>query len=212
MAARPESIASSPAQWALARMLDAAFNDSESAARVVELALINAGRQTIPESSEELLAFGREFLCPVLADELGPRLVQALFDDLVAELAVLRRSDTRVAALNVRIVTSSIPRLTVPPITEVPRSLPTIHSPAPNDDATARKVVALVERDRWTRASIARVLVQSGFDVLPVDNTDELANANVDLVVFVGTAPHGHVAIPKDATSAQIAETVRRVL
>lgn len=193
-------------------MLEAAFDDREAAARCVELALVRANRETIPVNTEELLAFGREHLCPVLAEELGPRIVQALFDDLAAELASLRRSDTRVVAALGRIAASSIPRLTVPPITEVPQSLPTIQSPAPTDDVATRKVIALVERDRWTRAMIARVLVQTGFDVLPLDNTDELINAKVDAVLFVGTAPSGHTAIPRDASSSQIAETARRVL
>lgn len=213
MSARTESVAPSPAQWALARMLDAAFDDKEAANRCVEVALANAGRETIPESATDLLTFGQEYLCPVLAEELGPRIVQALFDDLCSELAQLRRSSLRVATA--KPFKSSVPRLTVPPITEVPRSLPTIHSPAPNDDVTARKVIALVERDRWTRASIARVLVQSGFDVLPLDSTDELLQARVDAIVFVGEAKGDQprsVVLPREASSAQIAEAVRRVL
>ncbi len=210
MGVRPEPSVASPAQWALARMLDAAFDDRESADRIVDGALESAGRSTLPEASEELLAFGREHLCPMLAEELGPRLVAALFEDLVAELSQLRRSDTRLASP--RTILSNVPPLTVPPITEVPASLPTIQSPAPTDSSALRKVVAVVERDRWTRASVARVLVQCGFDVLPLDTPDDLLNAKVDAVLFVGSAPSGHVAVPRDASSAQIAETVRRVL
>lgn len=211
MAGSPEPRATSPAQFALGRMLDAAFDDRESAGRIVARALGNAGRSELPENTEELLAFGREHLCPLLAEELGPRLVAALFEDLVAELSNLRRSDTRLAAQPRRVI-SNAPRLTVPPITEVPASLPTIHSPAPNESSALRKVVAVVEKDRWTRASVARVLVQCGFDVLPLDAPDELVNANVDAVLFVGTAPSGHVAIARDASSTQIAEAVRRAL
>lgn len=203
----------SAAQWALARMLDAAFDDKDIAARAVELALKNAGRRTIPDSIDEMLVFGREHLCPVLADELGPRLVQALFDDLIGELGNLRRSEMRFAAP--RRMKSSVPRLTVPPITEVPRPLPTMLSPAPNGEGGTRKVVAIVEQDRWTRASVARVLVQAGFDVLPLDSEAELASATVDAVVFLGNVVPTvarSVTIPRNASSAQITEAVRQLL
>ena len=214
MAGSPEAVQPSPAQWALARMLDAAFDDKDTAARCVELALKNAGRRTIPETIDDMIRFGREHLCPALADELGPRLVQALFDDLIADLAQLRRSDTRVAVP--RRMKSSIPRLTVPPITELPRALPTVHSPPPSEESASRKVVAIVEQDRWARAAVARVLVQSGFDVLPLDSEAELVNATVDLVLFIGIASAvgaaRSVAVPKNATSAQITEAVRAAL
>jgi hypothetical protein len=214
MAASPEGIEPSPAQWALARMLDAAFDEKDTATRCVELALKNAGRHTIPESIDEVIKFGREHLCPTMAEELGPRLVQALFDDLVADLASLRRSDMRVAAP--RRMKSSVPRLTIPPITELPRALPTMQSPPPSEESALRKVVAIVEQDRWARASVARVLVQSGFDVLPLDSEAELVNAAVDVVVFIGIASTvagaRAVAIPKNATSHQITDAVRGAL
>lgn len=213
MSARPDQLEPSAAQWALARMLDAAFDDKEVGARCVELALKNAGRQTIPESVDGMLLFCSQHLNPTLADELGPRLVQALFDDLTTELSKLRRSNMRLAAP--RSITSA-PRLTVPPITELPRALPTIHSPAPNDDIATRKVIAIVEKDRWKRASVARVLVQSGYDVLPLDSEAELVNATVDLVVFLGVvsavAGAKCVAIPHNASSSQITEAVRQLL
>lgn len=207
MSARTRSAAPTPAQWALSRMLEAAFDDADSAARCIELALVGAGRHTVPESVEDLLDFGREHLCPILAEELGPRIVQALFDDLIAELNALRRSDTRVSAL--RPLESGISGL-------AGGNLPTIQSPAPSEDDGVRKVIALVERDRWTRAAVARVLVQSGFDVLPLDTTDDLSEVEVDAVVVVGQSQSVRhattIAIPRDASSAQIAEVVRRAL
>jgi len=183
--------APSPAQWALARMLDAAFDDRETAARCMELALLNASRRTIPQSIDEMLAFGREHLLPIMADELGPRIVQALFEDLTGELARLRRSDVHSAMP--RPMKSSVPRLTVPPVdgeggevvSEVPVSNPTIHSPAPSEDPAARPVIAIVEADRWTRASIARVLVQGGYDVLPLDGPSALGDLPYEIDIMV---------------------------
>lgn len=176
-------VAPSPAQWALARMLDAAFDDRETAARCMDLALTRAGLRTVPEGIDETLQFGREHLLPILAEELGPRLVQALFEDLTAEL--MRRSAVHAAAD--RASTSSAPRLTVPPIiSERPRSNPTIHSPAPADDAApARPIIAVVEPDRWVRASVARVLVQNGCDVLPLDEPTALVDAPYEIDVVV---------------------------
>ena len=247
--AQNPGVAPSPAQWALARMLDAAFDDREVAARCMELALVNAGRRTVPQASDEMLSFGREHLLPVMAEELGPRIVQALFDDLAAELARLRRSDIHSAMP--RPLNSSIPKLTVPPIiSEAPRSNPTIQSPAPNEDASARPVIAIVEGDRWTRASLARVLVQNGFDVLPLDTPNGALDLpyEIDVIVIdvgenelnalqafcqnrprlrvlawtkldaaeagrklaaVGVSHHG--AIPRSASTAQIAEALRRL-
>ncbi|MGZ3453772.1 MAG: hypothetical protein ACXVEF_29475 [Polyangiales bacterium] len=167
-----------PAQWALARMLDAAFDDPEAAQRCVELALKNASRRTIPESLEELLQFGREHLVPVLAEELGPRIVAMLFEDLTNELGNLRRSEVRFAPTPRAFRRpSTAPRITLSPASEVPPSsgpsLNTIQSPAPRESlpAAARPVVAIVEGDRWRRAPIARALVQGGCDVLPLDSS-----------------------------------------
>jgi len=181
--AQQSGVAPSPAQWALSRMLDAAFDDRETASRCMNQALTRAGRRTVPESIDEMLAFGREHLLPIMAEELGPRLVAALFEDLTAEL--MRRSDvhnTTQAPFN-----SSIPRLTVPPIiSEVPRSSPTIQSPAPGEGvAPTRPVIAIVETDRWTRASIARVLVQGGYDVLPLDTPATLRELPYEINVLV---------------------------
>jgi hypothetical protein len=176
-ARRPaDATAPSPAQWALARMLDAAFDDPEVAQRCVELALKSASRITIPDGVEELLAFGREHLVPVLSDELGPRIVAMLFEDLVTDLRKLRKSEIRFAPVPRAFRRSStVPRLTLSPASEVPSSRPsltTIQSPAPRDSLPAgRPVVALVEGDRWRRAPIARQLVQNGCDVLPLDSS-----------------------------------------
>jgi len=247
--AQNPGVAPSPAQWALARMLDAAFDDREVAARCMELALVNAGRRTVPQAIEEMLSFGREHLLPIMAEELGPRIVQALFDDLAAELARLRRSDIHSAMP--RPLKSSIPKLTVPPIiSEAPRSNPTIQSPAPNEDASTRPVIAIVEADRWARASLARVLVQSGFDVLPLDAPTGAIDLpyEIDVIVIdvgeseldalsalcqrrprlrvlawtkLDAADAGqrlgaagvaqHAAIPRTASTAQIAEALRRL-
>jgi len=181
--AQQPGVAPSPAQWALARMLDAAFDDPEMAARCMELSLTHAGRRTVPSAVEEMLAFGREHLLPIMAEELGPRIVQALFDDLAAELALLRRSDVHTAMP--RPFKSSLPRLTVPPVISELPSAPTIQSPAPSEDAVTRPVIAIVEEDRWTRASLARVLVQGGCDVLPLDGPSALADLSYDIDVIV---------------------------
>jgi hypothetical protein len=174
--ALPSNAIPTPAQWALARMLDAAFDDPEQAQRCVEIALKNASRRTIPEGVEDLLQFGREHLVPVLAEELGPRIVQMLFEDLASELGKLRRSDVRFApAPRAFRRPSTAPRVTLSPASEVPvssRPLNTIQSPAPRDSLPAqRPVVAIVEGDRWRRAPIARALVQGGCDVLPLDSS-----------------------------------------
>lgn len=169
----------SPAQWALARLLDAAFDDADLAERCLERALRDANRVTVPDRVDDLLVFGRGHLVPILAEELGPRLAATLFEDLEHELVKLRKSDARVAPPRAFRRPSTAPRLTVPAVdrspaiaTEAPRSpLPTIQSPEPRDSLPAdRPVLALVEGDGFARAPVARALVRAGFDVLPLDS------------------------------------------
>ncbi len=192
---------SSDAQTALARMLEAAFDEPELAERCITAALLDAGRDDVPADTEELLAFGREHLVPILAEELGPRIVSMLFEDLVSDLARLRRSDIRLTDPTPRALGALGP-LTLPPLRDFEQRphtpAPTMHSPAPRESLPAiRAVVAIIESDRWVRAPIARGLVQAGYDVLPLDSATSLldlfrdgeASERIDVVVTEVTSP-----------------------
>lgn len=75
-----------PAQRSLARLLRTAYADENRAAVIVQRALSAADLDALPELSTDLLEFVKTFLVPMMTNEVGPRLVAALLDDLEAEI------------------------------------------------------------------------------------------------------------------------------
>jgi hypothetical protein len=176
----------STAHFAFEQMLTAAFDDDAAARACIASALARAGCDRLPDEPDDLMAFTRDHVVPILTEELGPRLVAMLFEDLVAETAFLRRSETRLAhpigrALRRLTTSSGLSSTATRPANRAKRALapmPTIQSPEPRDSAPpCRPLVAVAERDRWRRAQVARALVQAGFDVLPLDDLEVLVGA-----------------------------------
>lgn len=191
----------SPARWALSQMLEAAFDDHESMRRTLDVALRGAARTTLPESIDDVLAFARDHLQPLLAEELGPRTVQMLLDDLCAELSRMRRSSVRMARVALRRIASPVEPLTLGPVSE---GHPTIRSPEPNEALPSeRPLVAIADGDRWARAPIARALLQAGFDVLPLEGPADLLDVcacgdlqrRFDALIIDPDAPDAEAAV-----------------
>lgn len=181
---------SSPGQFALSRALAAACADGELAHRCVNAALRSADLVSMPEEMDSLLQFALDHLEPVLAEELGPRIARTMMEDLEEEMHRVRRSTVRMARVALkRVPTPAMPK-TVPPT-----PVPTVRSPAPRESLpVTRPVVALVDEDRWARASLARTLLQAGCDVLPLDTPRDLIES------FVDAAPDTHVDVLVIAT------------
>ncbi|MBI2391562.1 MAG: hypothetical protein HYV09_18385 [Deltaproteobacteria bacterium] len=191
----------SPARWALTQMLEAAFDDRESMRRCLDAALRSAGRTTLPESIDDVLAFARAHLQPLLAEELGPRTVQMLLDDLCTELSRMRRSSVRMARVALRRIASPVEPLTLGPVSE---AHPTIRSPEPDETLPSeRPLVAIADGDRWARAPIARALLKAGFDVLPLEGPTDLLDVcargdlqgRFDALIIDPDAPDADAAI-----------------
>lgn len=193
---------SSPARWALSKALEATCADSELAQRCIATALRAANLPAVPDEIESLLAFARLSLEPVLAEELGPRTAHAIMQDLEAEIVRVRRSTVRMARVALKRIATPASPVTVPPT-----PVPTVHSPAPRDSLPAgRPVVAIVDHDRWARASLARALLQAGCDVLPLDGPTELRELFAD-------AEETHVdAVVIDHTGSGAAEAIAALL
>lgn len=134
-------------QRALMRLLDAAFGEESLGHDFVQNALRASRRTTLPGDPDGLLDFVRAYLMAPLAEELGPRMVSALLDDLTNELARERSPSSRQGA----------PSSTRMPIaaTEPPKS----------SGVRLRASVLLCDGDRFQRASLARSLLATSFDV-----------------------------------------------
>jgi CheY-like chemotaxis protein len=69
----------------LATLLGSAYGSIEDAQAVIDGALANGGRDELPESGPELLAFLRAHLVPILSADIGARVTMALLDDFIAK-------------------------------------------------------------------------------------------------------------------------------
>jgi hypothetical protein len=147
------------AKGTLLSLLQMACGSSGAALDILDRALVRAGRDEIPGSTAELIAFVRAHLLGPLSDEVGPRLTMALVDDLVAELAEL----------------ASVPALpTVPPASV---SRPVAHTRRPSQYAGAALGIVLVDADRVGRTALARALVRERWIVTVVDAESEVLPA-----------------------------------
>lgn len=148
--ATPErSIAmASDTQRTLVRVLDTAFGDDTSARVLLHAALRSARRATLPVEPEAILDFVRAHMMGSLTEELGPRIVSALLDQLTEELRISAPPSTRRRA------------------DESARSMPAVTSEVPKSSGVRlRSHVLLIDHDRFARSNLARTLITSACDV-----------------------------------------------
>lgn len=158
-----------------------------------------------------MLDFVRAHMMSVLAEELGPRIVSALLDELARELA--RSSDDADPPSSRRPV-SERPVIT----SEVPKS----------SGVRLRSSVILVDPDRFARSNLARTLVtgacdvaaaESPLDIRSFDGRLDVAIINMDvpdvamiLGAILATEPDVRViAMSNDVASAETLLRAARV-
>ncbi len=130
------------------RLLDSAFGDDTTARVLIHAALRSARRTTLPVEADSLLDFVRAHMMGSLTEELGPRVVSALLDQLGEELAAVEPPSTR------RLAHDSVSRMPAA-TSEVPKS----------SGVRLRSQVLIVDHDRFARSNLARTLITSACDV-----------------------------------------------
>jgi CheY-like chemotaxis protein len=148
-----------------------AYGGVDGARAAVAQALALAGREELPTSGSELVAFVRAHLLESLTEQVGPRLTMALLDDLAGQLdptTVPPPPDSQAPP-------SSVPR-PVARIAMHPVSAPRVRG--------LRLGVLLVDADRVGRTTLARALLRADSNVTLVDTVADLvAVINADEVV-----------------------------
>lgn len=150
------------------RVLDSAFGDDSSGRVLVHAALRSARRTTLPMEPDAILDFVRAHLMGSLTEELGPRIVAAMLDQLADEFRLVAASSTQ------RRNDSSAHRPVVS--SDVPKS----------SGVRLRSNVLLVDNDRFARSNLARTLITSSCDVAaaetPLDVRSQDAHIDVAIV------------------------------
>jgi hypothetical protein len=159
--------------------LEMAYGSPAPAVLALRHALVLAGRQELPESPSDLVAFVHTWLVPILMAEIGPRLTMALVDDLVGDLAPISSTQTLASG-----PPESVPR----PVARV--ALRSRSSPPAKMDLS----VLLVDLDRVGRSMLARDLVRVRWGVSVIDSVDELHDVvrpgePIDVVIFDALHP-----------------------
>jgi hypothetical protein len=159
-----------------------AYGGVDGARAAVAEALARAGREELPASGSELVAFVRAHLLASLTEHVGPRLTMALLDDLAGQLdpsAIPRPPDSEAPP-------SSNPR-PVARIAMHPGSAPRVRG--------LQLGVLLVDADRVGRTTLARALLRAQSNVTLVDRVDDLvAVINADEVIDVMLLDAAHPA------------------
>jgi hypothetical protein len=118
------------AQRTFARLLRTAFGDDPRARIVVEEALAAARLREVPDALQAMLEFLRTHLGPRMREQVGPRLVAALIEDLEAEIE-FQHSSGDSSASRMAIATRLPPR----PLDGVPAApSPELNAPPPPRD------------------------------------------------------------------------------
>jgi hypothetical protein len=167
-------------QRTLASLLEMAFGGADAADAAIAHALVLAGRDELPTTGGELMAFVRAHLLTPLSDQIGPRLTMALVDDLVAQLD----PGADAPAPDSSIPPSSVPR-PVGRMVMHPGSSPRARGPELG--------VLLVDADRVGRTTLARAMLRAQSNVTLVDTVDDLAaviNAEDVIDVVLVDATH----------------------
>lgn len=172
----------SGARGTLASLLEMAYGSVDAANAAVSQALALAGRDELPTSGIELVAFVRAHLLDSLTEQIGPRLTMALLDDLAMQLDP----------------TAFVPLPEPePPPSSVPRPVARI-AMHPGSSPRVRGLqlgVLLVDSDRVGRTTLARALLRAQSNVTLVDSVADLvAVINAEEVVDVMLLDASHPA------------------
>lgn len=148
------------------------MEDESLALRLLEAALRDAGRSSLPADPVAMHGFVRAHLVAPLTARIGPHLVAAFLEELALEA---EHAAPSTSSPSIRPVspeqrprrTSSAGALGPPPSSgaSTPPS-----SPRPGVGHT----VLLLDGDRFRRATTSRALVSAGFDVIAIDTEDDL--------------------------------------
>jgi hypothetical protein len=168
--------AASPAQRTLLSLLQLALGSAAAARAVLGRALADAGRDDLPLSGTDIIAFVRAHLLAALIGEMGPRLTMAFLDDLIAELGV----PASVAAQ------PSVPPASVPRPVEAGRRTA--------QHANRPLGVVLVDADRIGRTVLARALVRQRWEVTVIDAPREVGSALGGSAIDVALVDTAHPA------------------
>jgi len=156
------------AQRTLLTLLELACGATEPALEAVRQAMVLAGREDLPLTGPELVAFVHAHLVPLLSDQIGPRLTMALLDDLVAELGTGEPDASGEAGASGDVQSS------VPPPASIPRPIARMR-PQSSPRVKPKHSVVLVDDDRVGRSGVARALLRAKWDVTAVDTVADLA-------------------------------------
>jgi predicted Fe-Mo cluster-binding NifX family protein len=148
-----------------------AYGGADDARDAIAGSLALAGRDELPTSGRDIVAFVRAHLLESLTEHIGPRLTMALLDDLAAQLDPIGIP----AAPDSEVPPSSVPR-PVARIAMHPVSAPRVRG--------LQLGVLLVDADRVGRTTLARALLRAQSNVTLVDTVADLvAVINADEVV-----------------------------
>lgn len=165
------------AQTAFLQCLSVACGGEVSAKAFLQAALRSARRSALPTEPEEILDFARAHLLAALTEELGARTALTFLDEA---LRLLRSREGPTSSSRLR---ASL----APPVPDgAPAFNHELEVPASSrwgrGGAGHHLRVVLAHGDRLQRATLARVLVASGCEVL-------LVEAFVDIAAMSGTLP-----------------------
>ncbi|HEX8793579.1 MAG TPA: hypothetical protein VF765_21700 [Polyangiaceae bacterium] len=168
------------AQRTLVSLLEMAFGAPEPAHEAVRQAMVLAGRDELPLTGPDIVAFVRAHLVTPLTDQIGPRLTLALLDDLVEKLGG-EDADA-----------SGEMQASVPPPASLPRPIARMRTRRLSSPRVKPQFsLVLVDADRVGRSSVARALLRAKWDVTAVDTVSELvatlhAGEPIDMVLIDG--------------------------
>jgi hypothetical protein len=126
--------------------------------------MVLAGRDDLPLTGPEIVAFVHAHLVPLLTDQIGPRLTMALLDDLGEKLGV-EPSDA-----------SGEIQSSVPPPASIPRPIARMRQGS-SPRVKPKFSVVLVDADRVGRSTVARALLRAKWNVTAVDTAADMATA-----------------------------------
>lgn len=178
------------AQRTLLSLLELACGAAEPAHEAVRLALVMAGRDELPLTGPEIVAFVRAHLMTLLSDQIGPRLTMALIDDLVEKLEGGGDAEA-----------SGEAQSSTPPPASIPRPIARLRPrPGSSPRVKPQAAVLLVDADRVARSAVARALLRAKWDVTAVDTAAELDSAlqsgeSIDLLLIDGNHPEAEAML-----------------
>jgi hypothetical protein len=139
--------------------------DESAALRILEGALREAGRSTLPGDPVQMHSFVRAHLVAPLTARIGPHLVSAFLEELALEAAAATPSTSQPSLVPISETSARPPSM--------PASRPLSSRPVSSRPGRGLTIV-LIDGDRFRRATTSRTLMSAGFDVVAVDAMEDL--------------------------------------